>query len=203
MSTSRNTITAVTAALLIALCAAAPAGAYTSGQLAQWNAVADQVWGGACAGRHVAVIVDTLPSQPGSQFVRLGQAYINDATTCRYWLVRGLTDYQACVVVVHEAGHLAGFDHTQGGIMDAHPTEVFTDGSYPPCAAIASPTLTIDAAANWVEHSRWGRYMKSLDCRRDRIQSRQRCWGTTAGRRHLRFTVWMRGDYQIRGGKWK
>lgn len=194
----------IRAALLIvvlALLAPTTAGAYTTAQLNQWAATADSVWpNSACAGRLHPVVVGSLPAEPGSNLVTLGQANLNDAITCRYWLVADLPAYEACVVTVHEVGHLAGFDHAPGGIMDPEPTELLHDGSYKPCAQAAPPTLSMSAAANWVQ-ARWD--MGTLDCRRDRIPSRQRCHGTSYGGRHLTFVVWRTGSYAVRGGRLK
>lgn len=187
---------------LAALLAPAAAHAYTTDQLDRWQNIAAAQWAGApCNGRYHANVVQTLGPSDQAGRTLAGQANIGDSETCTYTIVDGLDDYTACVVVVHEAGHLYGLEHTPGGIMDPVPASAMPFPDYKPCAVGDTEiTLSSEDAFSWVD-ARWA--MNTLDCRRDQIPSRQRCWGTSAAGRHLRFTVWRGERYRVHGGRWK
>lgn len=198
--------------IVVLLAVPAAASAYTPQQTAQWQSIADQTWGGACAGRlHADVVSELSTSDDGAGFATLGQAHVNDATTCTYQIVSGLSAYQACVVTFHEAGHLAGYRaavpainpdgsldwaHDRGAtIMNPHPTDVFRYGAFKPCAGFAPPVLSRSAAFNWVEGT-W--VMASSECRRE-SPSRFRCWGHTVQGTRILVIVRMDNDYRVRG----
>jgi len=191
------------ALLLAAPHGIATASAYTAEQLARWNSVADQVWPGHCAGQRTTVVVANIPLLPtdgATAAVVNGRADGRADGSCAFRLRDGLPAYSACLVVVHEAGHLEGADHRAATIMDAHVTEVLVDGAYRPCAAVVPPVLTRSAALNWVE-ARYQRSLWSLDCRRDQLTTRMRCWGSTVRGRRLRWVVWVDSAYAIHGGR--
>jgi len=189
--------------LLLALVLPATAVAYSPQQLDRWTRIADQAWPWShCTNRLAVDVVPQLAPDPGSTGTTvLGRAYIGDPD-CRMRIVSNQDDYTACVVIVHEAGHVAGLEHQPGGIMAAILDEVLHRRRYVPCLPDVEPRLRRGDALEWVE-ARWGRHMQTLDCRRDQRVSRQRCWGTSAGGRRLRWTVWRGGDHRVRGGRWK
>ena len=110
---------------------------------------------------------------------------------------RDLTPYEACVITVHERGHLAGYQpiagvdawHDKTGLMSTNPLDAFPDPReatgrppYAPCAGLAGLTITREMAEDAVAR-RWA--VRRLSCR----PSRGRCVGTTLGGRHVRWTV--------------
>jgi len=89
-----------------------------------------------CAGReviHLAVDPQVIreKSPDGRHYEGLSLA-----ATCEVWLIAGMLDETFCGVLVHELGHLAGYDH-------AAPFAIMTDafGHYPPCDLAMRPTI--------------------------------------------------------------
>lgn len=122
-------------ALLAAWCLSAP-----TAQAAAIDpiAIANKAWPGSpCAGKLVLGFDPTLIAR-GRMAEAIGIEFHTDGTkdvsSCEFtvdtqaW--RGLTQEQQCWAAVHEAGHLAGRDHTSTGVM----TSGFFEGWYAPCA---------------------------------------------------------------------
>ena len=184
--------------LLLALLALAvvPSRAAAAVDYAAYNRLADAVWaahGDRCAGRAQAVAVDRIAADDGV----LGSADGVWDGTCAYSVRGDLTPYEACVVTVHERGHLAGYQpadpvdawHDRTGLMSTNPVDAFPDPRddsgrppYLPCARLAGIPLTRSLAEDAVSR-RWA--VRTLACR----PFVGRCVGTTLGGRRLRWTV--------------
>ena len=163
---------------------------------AAYNRLADAVWashGDRCAGRAQVVPVDEIA---GDDDV-LGSAEGVWDGTCAFTVRRDLTPYEACVITVHERGHLAGYQpvggvdawHDRSGLMSTNPLDAFPDPRddlgrppYVPCARLIGIPLTASLAEDAVAR-RWA--VRTLACR----PSAGRCTGTTLGGRRLRWVV--------------
>jgi hypothetical protein len=194
-------IIAVLAALMVVQCA--PAAAATGYD--RYNALADQIWPGRCAGQARVVQVDRIANDDSI----LGSADGLWDGTCTYTVRRDLTEYEACVTTVHERGHLNGYRptnpfvdalghadpwHDRRGIMAPHPVDEFPDYSYLPCARLANPPLSRDQARDYVE-VRWA--VRSLECRAVE-RARRLCYGTSAGGKRVRWDVFFDDQYRVR-----
>jgi hypothetical protein len=189
--------------LLAAL--AAPASAVAASvDYAAYNRLADSVWaahGDRCQGRAQVVVVDRIA---GDDEI-LGSAVGVWHGTCAYEVRRDLTDYEACVITVHERGHLAGYRSTHGvdawhdrnGLMSPNPIEAFPDPRqdtgrppYLPCARLVRPPIS-DAMAQDAVLRRWP--VRALQC----DAAAGRCTGVTAGGRRLRWRVRYDAHYRV------
>jgi hypothetical protein len=186
---------AVAAAALVALLGV-PAGASAAVDYAAYNRLADGVWaahGDPCSGRGQAVAVDVIEGDDGI----LGSAVGVWDGTCRYLVRRDLNAYEACVITVHERGHLAGYEpaagvdawHDASGLMSTNPVDWFPDPRqnsgrppYVPCARLVRPRFTRAMAEDAVAR-RWP--VRSLRC----SPTRGSCSGVTAAGRRARWTV--------------
>jgi hypothetical protein len=172
------------------------ANAYTASKLNQWEQVAIQHWSGddrtSCVGNITREVVDSLPDLTDDDLSPLGAAY----NGCHYKIVRNMTDYKACLVVVHEIGHLTGHDHVDlHDIM--HPALPDIGYQFDACKKVAPPILTNAEADGWI-NARWS--MITLRCKATN-PSRKVCWGTSGMGKRLRWVVWKDGNYNIKGGK--
>ena len=176
--------------------AVAPSRAAAAVDYPAYNRLADAVWaahGDRCAGRAQVRVVDQIAHDDGV----LGTADGVWDGTCAYSVRRDLTPYEACVVTVHERGHLAGYQpvdpvddwHDRTGLMSTNPVDAFPDPRddsgrppYLPCARLARIPLTRSLAEDAVSR-RWA--LRTLSCR----PSAGRCVGTTLGGRRLRWRV--------------
>lgn len=127
--------------LTAALIAAPAATAYDQAALDQAIALADAAWpDSSCqnidGSPHLVVNVTaamTIASAGGEAPVNTHPVAPTDEN-CWMRVRPDMSDWEMCVVVVHEAGHLAGREHTTGGVMDSdRPT-------YPPCDVFQSVT---------------------------------------------------------------
>jgi hypothetical protein len=177
-------------------CACERAHARASVDYAAYNRLADSVWsahGDRCAGQATVVPVRRID---GDDTV-LGSAVGVWDGTCAYEVRRDLTPYEACVITVHERGHLAGYEpadgvdtwHDRSGLMSTNPLEAFPDPHlnsgrppYVPCAKLVGLTISREMAEDAVAR-RWP--VRTLRCR----PSVGRCVGTSASGRRLSWTV--------------
>lgn len=121
-----------TAALAVALSPPATAVAVTPGAVGRYTPIARAAWPGSpCAGREQVTLAAVLPFYGDTAD---GMAY--EDGSCRVVLLASLPDWRACIVLVHEFGHLAGRSHTSdAGIMDP-----VASAGWPACyAATADP----------------------------------------------------------------
>jgi hypothetical protein len=189
--------------LLAAL--AAPASALAEPvDYAGYNRLADAVWaaqGDRCQGRAQVVVVDRIA---GGDDI-LGSAVGVWQGTCSYEVRRDLTAYEACVITVHERGHLAGYEpahggdewHDRHGLMSPNPIEAFPDPRqdtgrppYLPCARLVRPLIS-DAMAQDAVLRRWP--VRTLRC----DAAAGRCTGVTQAGRRLRWRVRYDGRYRV------
>ena len=186
----------VCAVVVLFAVVAAPSSAAAAVDYAAYNRLADAVWaphGDRCAGRAQVVEVDRITGDEGI----LGSADGVWDGTCTYSVRRDLSPYEACVITVHERGHLAGYTpvdgidawHDRTGLMSTNPVDAFPDPRqetgrppYAPCARIVGISITRDMAVDAVAR-RWA--VRTLSCR----PSLSRCVGTTLAGRHARWTV--------------
>jgi hypothetical protein len=182
--------------LVLLAVAAAPSTAAAAIDHAGYNRLADTVWAGhgdRCSGRAQVRLVDEIAGDDDI----LGYADGVWDGTCTYSVRRDLSAYEACVITVHERGHLAGYEpvggvdawHDKAGLMSTNPLDAFPDPRqatgrppYAPCAGLVGLTITREMAEDAVSR-RWA--VRSLSCR----PSLGRCVGTTLAGRHVRWTV--------------
>jgi hypothetical protein len=154
------------------------------------------VWaphGDRCSGRAQAVGVGEID---GDEEI-LGSAVGVWDLTCVFLVRRDLSPYEACVITVHERGHLAGYEpahgvdpwHDRRGLMSTNPVDWFPDPRqdsgrppYVPCARLAGVTISRSMAEDAVAR-RWP--VRTLSCR----PVVGRCTGTTPSGRRMRWTV--------------
>jgi hypothetical protein len=195
----------VIATILVSLGLALPAVASAAVGYDRYNALADEVWPGRCAGQARVVQVDRIAGDDGI----LGYADGVWDDTCAFTVRRDLTEYEACVVTVHERGHLNGYRarmpfvdalgnidawHERGGLMAPQPVDELPGYSYLPCARITNPALSREQALEYVE-VRWP--VRSLECRAV-SRALRRCFGTSASGRRLRWDVSYDSRYRVR-----
>jgi hypothetical protein len=116
---------------------------------------------------------------------------------CSYLVRTDLSPYEACVITVHERGHLAGYRpldpvdgwHERRGLMATNPVDEFPDPRqmsgrppYAPCARLVGVGFTREMAEDAVLR-RWP--VRTLRCR----PASRVCAGTTAAGRRARWTV--------------
>jgi hypothetical protein len=182
--------------LVLLAVAAAPSTAAAAVDYAAYNRLADAVWashGDRCAGRAQVQVVGEIAGDDDI----LGYADGVWDGTCVFTVRRDLSAYEACVITVHERGHLAGYEpvrgvdawHDRTGLMSTNPVDAFPDPRqetgrppYLPCAGLVGFPLTRAMAEDAVAR-RWP--VRSLSCR----PSLGRCVGTTLAGRRLRWTV--------------
>jgi Matrixin len=129
---------------LTAVCVAAPAAhAWTEppdddgARLERFLPLAREAWSGSpCAGREVVHVradaaMAALAPVGGDALDGLAAA-----ETCEVWLAGGLSAVRFCTVLVHELGHLAGFEHSSAAhdIMNGAG-----DLTYEPCERAVRP----------------------------------------------------------------
>ena len=189
--------------LLAALVAPVSARAETV-DYAAYNRLADAVWashGDRCQGRAQPVAVGLIAGDDAI----LGFATGVWDETCTYEVRRDLTAYEACVITVHERGHLAGYEpvdgvdawHERHGLMSTHPVDAFPDprqdsgrAPYVPCARLARVPISGEMAQDAVLR-RWP--VRSLRCQ----AAAGRCTGVTAAGRRMRWTVRYDARYRV------
>jgi hypothetical protein len=175
---------------------AVPARADAAVDHAAYNRLADAVWasyGDRCRGQARVVLVARIAGDDGI----LGAAPGVWDGSCTYEVRRDLTAYEACVITVHERGHLAGYRPVRGvddwhedhGLMATHPVDELPDpgqdsgrAPYAPCAELVGLAITASMAEDAVAR-RWP--VRTLRCR----AARRTCTGTTASGRRMRWTV--------------
>jgi hypothetical protein len=190
-------------ALVAALLAPASARAETV-EYAAYNRLADAVWaphGDRCQGRAEVVLVDRISGDDDI----LGSAVGVWQGTCAYEVRRDLTPYEACVITVHERGHLAGYEpahgvdgwHDRHGLMSPNPIEAFPDprqdtgrSPYLPCARLVRPPIS-EAMAQDAVLRRWP--VRTLRC----DAAAGRCNGVTPTGRRLRWRVRYDTRYRV------
>lgn len=139
----------VALALALSLGASTPAVAAKPGALS----VANAAWPGSpCAGK-IRLLWDASIASRGSLGEASGVVIWPDGhvdrTSCDITIDpvgwAPLDDMKRCDVLVHEAGHLAGINHTtNGGVMDA------SAGAYGPCHPAPGPTSARDTVRQFV-----------------------------------------------------
>ena len=182
--------------LVLLAVAAAPSTAAAAVDYAAYNRLADAVWaqhGDRCSGQAQVRLVDEIA---GDEDI-LGYADGVWDGTCTYSVRRDLSAYEACVITVHERGHLAGYQpvggvdawHDRAGLMSTNPLDAFPDPRqatgrppYAPCAGLVGLTITPRDGRGRRRAAVGGR---GLSCR----PSVGRCVGTTLGGRRARWTV--------------
>jgi hypothetical protein len=182
--------------LLCAAFAPSVARAAVGVDYAGYNRLADRVWaqyGDRCAGRASVVPVGVIDGDDGV----LGSAIGVWDGTCAYEVRTDLDPYEACVITVHERGHLAGYRpvdpvdewHERHGLMGTNPVDELPDPQqmsgrppYAPCARLVELGFTREMAEDAVLR-RWP--VRSLRCR----VARGVCAGTTAAGRRASWTV--------------
>jgi hypothetical protein len=192
----RGLVTSVVVLVALLASGVAPARASAATDYAAYNRLADDVWaahGDRCRGQAQVLPVDAIA---GDDDV-LGSAVGVWEGTCAFEVRRDLTPYEACVITVHERGHLAGYEpadavdafHERAGLMSPAPLDVFPDprqdsgrAPYAPCARLVRLPLTREMAEDAVQR-RWA--VRSLACR----PSRGSCAGVTLGGRRVRWSV--------------
>jgi hypothetical protein len=190
-------------ALLVALLAPASARAETV-DYAAYNRLADAVWashGDRCQGQAQVVPVEEIAGDDSI----LGSASGVWQGTCAYEVRRDLTAYEACVITVHERGHLAGYVpadgvdawHERNGLMSPNPLDAFPDprqdsgrAPYLPCARLVRFPIS-DAMAQDAVLRRWP--LRTLRCR----ASAGRCTGVTAAGRRMEWTLRYDASYRV------
>jgi hypothetical protein len=183
-------------AMLGVVTAPAAARAAVPIDYAGYNRLADGVWAGVddrCAGRAQVVPVGVI----GGDDSVLGSAVGVWDGTCTYEVRTDLDPYEACVITVHERGHLAGYRpvdpvdewHDRHGLMATNPVDELPDPRqmsgrppYAPCARLVGLSFTREMAEDAVLR-RWP--VRTLRCR----VARRVCAGTTAAGRRARWTV--------------
>jgi hypothetical protein len=189
--------------LLAALIAPASARAERV-DYAAYNRLADAVWaahGDRCQGRAHPVVVDLIAGDD----TMLGFATGVWDETCAYEVRRDLTAYEACVITVHERGHLAGYEpvdgvdawHERRGLMSPVPVDAFPDPRqdsgrppYVPCARLVRLPISDEMAQDAVLR-RWP--VRSLRCR----AAAGGCTGVTASGRRVRWMVRYDARYRV------
>jgi hypothetical protein len=192
----RGLLLSVIALVAVLVPGVTPARAGAGVDYAAYNRLADEVWavhGDRCRGQARVVPVDAIAGDDGV----LGSATGVWDGTCAFEVRRDLTPYEACVVTVHERGHLAGYEpadavdafHERSGLMSPVPLDVFPDPRqdsgrppYAPCARLVRLRFTREMAEDAVQR-RWA--VRSLVCR----PSRGSCAGVTPGGRRVRWSV--------------
>ena len=180
---------------------AAPSAARAGGvapDYAAYNRLADVVWasepgGDRCSGRADVVPVPVIEDDDSV----LGSAVGVWDGTCDYAVREDLTAYEACVITVHERGHLSGYRpadgvdawHDHHGLMATNPVDELPDpqqrnghAPYAPCARLVAMAFTREMAEDAVLR-RWA--VRTLRC----LPARGTCKGTTAAGRRARWTV--------------
>jgi hypothetical protein len=189
--------------LLVALLAPASAQAETV-DYAAYNRLADTVWashGDRCQGQAQVVPGEKIA---GDDLI-LGSAIGVWQGTCAYEVRRDLTAYEACVITVHERGHLAGYVpadgvdawHERTGLMSPVPLDAFPDPRqdsgrppYLPCARLVRLPMS-DSMAQDAVLRRWP--VRTLRCR----ASAGRCTGVTAAGRRMAWTLRYDASYRV------
>jgi hypothetical protein len=183
----------------------APAAAFAETvDYGAYNRLADVTWaphGDRCQGRAQVVVVDEIA---GDDTI-LGSAVGVWQGTCAYEVRRDLTPYEACVITVHERGHLAGYEPAEGvdafhdrqGLMSPAPLDAFPDPRqdsgrppYVPCAKLVGVGMTRSMAEDAVAR-RWA--VRTLSCR----PSKGSCVGTSRSGRRLHWTVRFDANFAV------
>jgi hypothetical protein len=183
-------------AVAVAAFVAVPSAAHAAVDYAAYNRLADAVWaaqGDRCSRRAQVQQVELIDGDEGV----LGSAVGVWDDTCVYLARRDLSAYEACVITVHERGHLAGYEpvygvdawHDRAGLMSTNPVDWFPDPRqnsgrppYEPCARLVRIPLSRELAEDAVAR-KWP--VRTLTCR----VSAGVCVGTTPRGRRLRWTV--------------
>lgn len=135
-----RTIASILAAAATLAVAAAPAQAYTQADLDQAVPTARAVWPGSpCAGHENVVQTEDLANGESAG----AEAVLDGTCTVRVRPSYGDGAYTLCLVLAHEFGHLAGHEHSEGGIMESTVLPLkYGNGSYAPCALLYVPLRT-------------------------------------------------------------
>jgi hypothetical protein len=149
----------ISATLLALAGSAAPAQAGIEAQFALYKPLAEAAWeqyrcgnpdypGAPAITAHLQATADEQPALGGWGVLAYGSDHY-----CTIWFKDGieLTDAEACKLIVHEYGHLAGFHHSDdpSSIMFPRPGEV----PYAPCdwgapvQRVVSPVASVKADA--------------------------------------------------------
>lgn len=134
------------------------------------TAIADAAWPDSpCAGRLHVVVSDSIEKAYGYDGLALGRPGMTAAgpgplTSCDLQIIPGLTPERRCEVIVHEAGHLAGFWHTDSSYSGDDPHMlVMLPNDHPWAACEPHLTKRQDAVA-LIKDSLPSRYKWTINC---------------------------------------
>ena len=141
----------------------------------------------------------TIPDAAAQGFKVAGYAYGFDNGTCDAGVRSDLPPTQACTVAVHEAGHLAGFDHNNGmAVMGDEDGFIDIGYTWPGCEALL--WMSLDDAWSYMAE----RFpMSSSRCKR-RTATRFQCVRHRDGRATRQvWVVWMTSPNTFRAARTK
>jgi hypothetical protein len=148
---------AIPAMLVVLAGIAAPAQANVEQQLAKYTPFAEAAWEQYYCGNPAypgAPSITVKPHATADDRAELGRwgilAFADASANCTIWLEDAtLTDVEACKLIVHEYGHLAGHGHTDDptSIMNPRPVNV----PYAPCDTGVPPARQVPSTVGSVK----------------------------------------------------